>query len=808
MFDLQQLMTDIAEGFPLLLVGSGYSAAAVNATGDHLPTGGQLSHLLQDALGLAKLYPLDVLAREYKLASGEHGLLELLHTRLTATSITDSQRYIANLGWHRIYTTNYDNVVELALDGSVPRAETINVPLSREVSFSSARLPIIHVNGVLAGADIRNFDEAIRLTRASYLTESFLSSNWLAQFRRDVSLASAILVVGYSVSDIDLARILYADPTIRQRLFFLDAVDLDPILRRELEQFGTVLDVGLDAFVNQSREVAVTPRQQQPLHSFSEYSRVTPAEAATGDDVTKLLLYGDYNPAIQVGSVVEDKLYAIERSCVQAVLERLQSGARRFVLHSDLGNGKSIAIDQLRDALVRRSFRIFSLTQYDEYVEDDLRVMANAESLVIIVEDLFRNTRAIEKIVAAFPDAPIILSTRSAIFELQSDRLTTLLGPSYLLFDLNSLDGFEISQLIQLFETNGLWADLASRRPADKLDFVQRTCGRQLRTVLIRLFESPTIRAKIISTFKDVASSDALAVLTVSLLLDIAGFYPDLYILNQLSGIDVFLARDKINNAFSLEFLDQKHGSVRVKSPLLGEYVLQNVVSGDYVLSKLIDCVNRCEDARVAVGSRGDLFGEIQKEMMRFSFVDRVFARKRAGDAYKRYYDSIKDLPSMARNPQFWLQYAIARLEDADFRASLIHFRTAYSHAKPKGASYDTFQIDNHYARFLIVSRTQDPSFKDDFKVFLEAHQLLITQARKDKEAYYNYKVAREYVPFYKARVSGWHDQQKEIFARACQEIMSQIETVPSTVKKYYVIDECYADLRNVVEEIDHKRGR
>ena len=50
----------------------------------------------------------------------------------------------------------------------------------------------------------------------------------------------------------------------------------------------------------------------------------------------------------------------------------------------------------------------------------------------------------------------------------------------------------------------------------------------------------------------------------------------------------------------------------------------------------------------------------------------------------------------MACNLQFWLQYAIARIEHSDFKSAEILFRTAYSHAKSI-PGYNTFQIDNHY---------------------------------------------------------------------------------------------------------------
>jgi hypothetical protein len=149
----------------------------------------------------------------------------------------------------------------------------------------------------------------------------------------------------------------------------------------------------------------------------------------------------------------------------------------------------------------------------------------------------------------------------------------------------------------------------------------------------------------------------------------------------------------------------------------------------------------------------------------------------------------------MRRNPQFWLQYAIARLEHADFRSAYTLFRTAYSHAESL-AGYNTFQIDNHYARYLLVSRTKDPSYTDYFKSFLDAHNLLIKQARTETDAYYPFKVARSYADFVVQNLDRLIPEQKQVILNAVVQMIRQIDKSSAHVLRYPMVEDERRDLR------------
>jgi len=801
---IERMLNDIYSGFPILLTGSGFSTDAQNFDNENLKTGGQLSKWLNDKLKYTKEYPLDIISREYIEKFGELELFNEIKRILSVKSVSDSQIAISSIPWKRMYTTNYDDTLEICASQLRKKYKAINCATNSSTGFDRNSLSILHLNGRLEGTDFRDFEKNIRLTRASYLTDSFLSSSWPGLFRADLTVSTAIIICGYSTYDMDIARILYSDPQFKQKTYFLETVDIDPVFQRELEQFGSVISIPLEEISEKIKYYTPNPKRENNLIAFKKIELPKTASQPSGDDVQSLLLYGNFNAEIELGARLTARRYTSGSGVIEDIMSRIKSGKERnFLIHSDLGNGKTIICEKIALQLTEDRYNCYSLSQYDEYVENDLMSLSERDGVVFFIEDIFRNSKVINKINTICPSAYIVVTTRSSIYELRSHRVSEIFSAPYIEYDINKLSENSIVELTQLIDENGLWADFSKKKDSEKFDFIKRKCNGEIRNVLISLFESPTIKQKIIDTFNMQPDSDALSVLVSALILDVAGFYPDLSLVNQFSGIDVYSKKEKINNTFSLEFINNNRGHIQVKSSVFGEYILQNVVSADYVVDKLIDFVKICEKSRNSTS----IFHDIQKEIIRFSFIDRVFKRKKAGDSYKRLYDSIKDLPSMARNPQFWLQYAIARLEDGNYQVSEIHFRTAYSHAsKIKG--YDTFQIDNHYARYLLESRINDNSAKDDFKSFLEAHNLLVKQARKEKDAYYPYKVARRYYDFYKTRGTNYNQDQINILLHSCEEILSEIAKISKTANKYFVIDECYQDLTSMVSDIKRSSQR
>lgn len=791
--DITHLINRIFDGYSILFIGSGFSNSATNINGETLPTGFGLFTLLSDALGLTANYPLDILSREYSDKFGEHGLLTLLSDRLTASSVTISQKAIVNLPWRRIYTTNYDNVVDLCnVDTNIIRPATIRDKVNRDRRPTQC----VYLNGRLASTSIRTFHADIKLTRASYLTDTFLGTHWASAFKNDLALATVVFFVGYSMYDLDIARIVYEDPMLKAKTGFIDSPDLDPVFKRELSQFGEVFAIGSDEFASEVRKAQPREPRSANLTSFSRYTAPNSASSPTADDITSLFVRGELRDEVILGAKTGEAKYTINRPALDEILKRIDSGANKFLVHADIGNGKTVLLHLLRIALQQRGWSIITLKPNYDNADDDIRLIAESPGrFAIIIDEFFRNKELIQKLCYASPTSLVISTVRTSIFDLRNNEVKDIFQQEFVEIDLNRLFESEAQQLVQIADQNGLWGYLGAKTLDNKLRFIQTTCGNEIRSFLLRLFESPSFKERIRDTFYPGMDGEILNCIVNVLLLDVANFEPDLLTVSELAGVD-FLREAKLKrDETSREYIDFASGRVRVKSSVLSQFILKEIIDYDVTLRYLTKAVRACEEGR----HDNSTLREIQKEFMKFSFIDKIFARTRNTNHYVQFYDGLRTLRSMSRNPQFWLQYAIARIEHSEFRSADMLLRTAYSHAK-NIKDYNTFQIDNHFARYLLVSRTLDGSYGDYFKAFLDAHNLLIKQAKTEPHAYYPFKVARLYYDFVVRNESRLVPEQRPAVQGAINQMIAQIDQSSKHVLRYALVEEARRELTRAMD--------
>lgn len=148
-------------------------------------------------------------------------LLKLLKNNYTIKDVTQEQVDIFSMKWRRIYTTNYDNAIELSL---IKSGKSVT-PLTLEDvpnQYKSAEDICLHINGRIERSKESDLDSAIKLTTSSYLSpEQFLTSNWYRQFKADIDNASAIVFLGYSMYDIDIQKIFLMIPQLEIKPFLL-----------------------------------------------------------------------------------------------------------------------------------------------------------------------------------------------------------------------------------------------------------------------------------------------------------------------------------------------------------------------------------------------------------------------------------------------------------------------------------------------------------------------------------------------------------------------------------------------------------
>ena len=102
---LDEAIQFIPEGECLLFAGAGFAALGRNQFGENLPTGSNLSKILDNESGFESEGNLMDASEYFRDNVGDSSLIDLLNKHLTPLEISDSQCDIVERDWRRIYTT-------------------------------------------------------------------------------------------------------------------------------------------------------------------------------------------------------------------------------------------------------------------------------------------------------------------------------------------------------------------------------------------------------------------------------------------------------------------------------------------------------------------------------------------------------------------------------------------------------------------------------------------------------------------------------------------------------------------------------
>jgi hypothetical protein len=164
----------------LLFVGAGFSAGAMRCTDNNeklpIPAGYDLSQIMKNALS-EESNDLGELADLYQEQFGDNGLFHLLKSLYVASEVNEAQKSICRYPWKEIYTTNFDNVLELCCAQQGIKFSTYT-PLRRPIDVDHKSLPIIHINGFVPGSNFNDFLKEIKLTNIQYFSDDFSRSAW------------------------------------------------------------------------------------------------------------------------------------------------------------------------------------------------------------------------------------------------------------------------------------------------------------------------------------------------------------------------------------------------------------------------------------------------------------------------------------------------------------------------------------------------------------------------------------------------------------------------------------------------------
>lgn len=118
--ELKKAIEKILDGQAVLFAGAGFSYGAKNGQGN-VPSADMLKKSLLLDMGMDENseHGLETIADFYKKKKTARGLVAKLKEQYNILQIAEHHKKIMDLPWKRIYTTNYDQVVEMASQGNI-----------------------------------------------------------------------------------------------------------------------------------------------------------------------------------------------------------------------------------------------------------------------------------------------------------------------------------------------------------------------------------------------------------------------------------------------------------------------------------------------------------------------------------------------------------------------------------------------------------------------------------------------------------------------------------------------------------------
>jgi hypothetical protein len=133
------------------------------------------------------------------------------------------------------------------------------------------------------------------------------------------------------------------------------------------------------------------------------------------------------------------------------------------------------------------------------------------------------------------------------------------------------------------------------------------------------------------------------------------------------------------------------------------------------------------------------------------------------------------------------------------------YFATSYSLAEER--RWDTFQIDNHYARYLLVRATEDAPFAEAMQLFREARTLINRQIRTDY-LHYPYRVAASYQALFDRFQSNFSADEMRELSQAATTVYERIGELPPYRAAHRHVVRCRESMRYIMETVAIKLER
>lgn len=723
----------------ILFLGSGFSIGARNIANSTPPNGkGLRRHFIEQLKFPANTdYDLQVLSEEFaKQNSGK--LRDELYKIFRLTELTAGQTAVLNEPWRRIYSTNYDDAVELhRLKNQVPpNTYDVSEPIPNKLPHGA----VVHLHGSIRLITPDNVMKSLVLGEASYVNQYVVGSRWYDQFQRDLAFATNLYIVGYSLADYHIAGLLMADPKLAERTIFIQGPSVDEMFLRRTENYGRTMFIGTDGF---AEILARAPRSAAPslnnLRSFRSLSPVRDKKAVarpTATEVFDLLVYGNFDPGRLARSQPTEE-YAISRADSVRVAADAVESKKSLVVDGRLGNGKSIFLHLLAFELSSRGWICLQLQPAHPDLQREVAALAGVERLVLFVDQYSAAQDSLHGLRDALPQARLVVEVRTGTFEVRFHEFEKLLPQPFDRVNLNALTRSEMASFGRLCESAGLRAPALDHRG-------------DLRDILLDLFKNATVRERVKEALAPLFENRATRrILAMTMLIATHQGSVGASFVRSVIGEDPFIALKPLED-LSHEIFETSADGFKARSSIFSSFVIATFIGPEEIADAVVEVTLAAAQRRSERPYR-----ILMSNMIAYSSLRRTLRDKADPDTViASIYERLRYDERVNSEPLFWLQYAIAMAEKPRLDAADEFIATAYRKAEEL-PGFQTYQIDTQAFRIALMRATEQNSGQAIFNIdaVLFGIERIDAMLGDGSHRFYAVKVLEYVQPFVTARL-------------------------------------------------------
>ena len=764
----------------VLFLGAGFSEGAKNIQGTNLPVGFALRNKFAKLLKVDPTnYTLNILAEEIK-SREDLNLYQTLYGLYTVRTLSDEQLDILRMPWRRIYTTNFDDAVELSRlkEKKIPTSYTYLDNKPTKLLEGS----IVHLHGSIRTTTEENVLEQLVLSEQSYVRQHFEQSVWYDEFIRDLRVCDACYFVGYGLNDYHISAILLRAPNLRDKTYFITSKHTDPILQKRISPYGNLLPIEVKGFAELCRSLP-RPKPSNSLHRLKAFRYLDPIKdkrtlsPPTPVEIFNLVTYGKLNYQHCLSTLPKAEYVVPRQELIDESTVALAT-ARCLLVHSHLGNGKSVFLHILSHRLSEDGYRCFWCRDNPIFLQRDFDALSSLGRVALFFDSYNSVVELLDRLHNALPNAKFIVSIRSSIQDVRLHEVQLRLPRPVRRISLNGIQPRDTDDFKELLDYSGL-------RVQEMEDIIDR-CS-DFREVVVSLYDNELIKKRIRSALEPLARDrNCWNIFVSSNLLCWVGYNPDPGFLRSITGYDAFVefARypEIVRDVFSVD-----SDSLQVRSATFAEYLVQNHMKTD----DIIECVYRIVVEVVKRKSERNYQG-ILSNLVKFSFLNRALKRDPLRiDALSHLFDRLHRDDGVNKEPLFWLQYSILKTTAGDLETAESFIRTAYKRAADR-PHFLTFQIDTYALRLLLLIETRLPNSTEvkRFDEIIEKLEAVRSTLWEQSRRGHAIRVMELIEPFVKSRIAVFSQGEKEALIFNLDLLLQDLARLPEEVRRETGSDE------------------